>query len=173
MAVWKDEFMNQICILCVDDEPEVLEAIERDLRVFDDIFPVELAASAEEARKICSTIDGREDRLGVIVCDHLMPGETGVELLASLDVIPGAESARKVLLTGQAGHEDTIEAINRAGLDYYISKPWKGEHLQEVVRKLLTQYVLDHSSDPMSYMSVLDAGMIADAIHKKGMASDF
>lgn len=164
--------MNRICILCVDDEPEVLEAIERDLRLFDDMFPVELAASAEEARKLCARIDSREDRVGLIVCDHLMPGETGVELLASLDEVPGAGLARKVLLTGQAGHEDTIEAINQAGLDYYISKPWKGEHLQQVVRNLLTQYVLDHSSDPMSFMSVLDAGMIAEAIHKKGMASD-
>ena len=164
--------MNQICILCVDDEPEVLEAIERDLRLFDDVFPIELAASADEARKLCSKIESREDRVGLVVCDHLMPGETGVELLASLDSVPGAQSARKVLLTGQAGHEDTIEAINRAGLDYYISKPWKGGHLQEVVRKLLTQFVLDHSPDPMSYMSVLDAAMIAEAVHKKGLISD-
>ena len=164
--------MKQICILCVDDEPEVLEAIERDLREFDDVFPIEIAASAQEARKLCSQIGSRGDQVGVIVCDHLMPGETGVAWLASIDHASCAGSARKVLLTGQAGHEDTIDAINQAGLDYYISKPWTGEHLKEVVRKLLTQYVLDHSSEPMAFMSVLDATKIAEAIHKRGMASD-
>lgn len=164
--------MNQICILCVDDEPEVLEAIERDLREFDDVFPVEIAESAQEARNLWDQIDSRGDQLGLIVCDHLMPGETGVELLISMNHSTTAGSARKVLLTGQAGHEETIEAINRAGLDYYISKPWGGEHLQEVVRKLLTEYVLEHSPDPMSFMAVLDAQKIAEAIHKNGMTSD-
>ena len=164
--------MNQICILCVDDEPEVLEAIERDLREFDDVFPVEIAESAQEARKLWEQIDSRGDRLGLIVCDHLMPGETGVELLVSMERSSTAGSARKVLLTGQAGHEDTVEAINLARLDYYISKPWTGEHLQEIVRKLLTEFVLEHCTDPMSYMAVLDARKIAESIHKNGITSD-
>ena len=164
--------MNQICILCVDDEPEVLEAIERDLREFDDVFPIEIAESAGEARKLCSQIHDRGDQVGLVICDHLMPGETGVEMLVSLDQQPGARNTRKVLLTGQAGHDDTIEAINEAGLDYYIAKPWDGAALNDVVRHQLTQYVLDHSPEPMSFMSVLDATMIAKAIHQRGMASD-
>lgn len=164
--------MNQICILCVDDEPEVLEAIERDLRDFDDVFPIESAESAAKARELCSQIDARGDRIGLVICDHLMPGETGVEFLVFLHQESVAKHARKVLLTGQAGHEDTIEAINNAELDYYIAKPWNGAELKNVVRKQLTHYVLDHSPEPMSFMAVLDATLMAEAIHKKGMASD-
>ena len=164
--------MNRIYILCVDDEAEGLEAIERDLRSFDDHFPVETAQSAKEARQWCRELEAQGDRVGLVLTDHLMPEETGVDLLVSLDQIPTAAQARKVLLTGQAGQEDTIQALNQGGLHYYIAKPWSGEALQEVVRDQLTSFVLDATDDPMAYMAILDGAKIAEALHRKGGLSD-
>ena len=43
-------------------------------------------------------------------------------------------AARKVLVTGQADQDDTIRAVNEAGLDHYIAKPWDPAHLQATVR---------------------------------------
>ena len=164
--------MNQICIVCVDDEPEVLEAVERDLSEFDDYFPVESASSASEARQLCEVLHSRGDQVGLLLCDHLMPGETGVELLISLHDLPSAKNARRVLLTGQASHMDTIDAVNQGGLDYYISKPWEGKLLQDVVRDQLTSFVIERCPSPANYMNILDAVKIADYLHRTGGFSD-
>ena len=51
-------------------------------------------------------------------------------------------AARRVLVTGQAGHEDTIRAINEAELDHYVAKPWDPEEFRAVVREQLTDFVL-------------------------------
>ncbi len=164
--------MNQICIVCVDDEPEVLEAVERDLSQFDDHFPLESASSAKEARQLCEALHASGDQVGLLLCDHLMPGETGVELLISLHELPSACHARRVLLTGQASQADTIDALNLGGLDYYIAKPWEGKELQDVVRDQLTTFVIEHSKEPATFMSVLDAVKIAEHLHRTSGFTD-
>jgi response regulator RpfG family c-di-GMP phosphodiesterase len=164
--------MNQICIVCVDDEPEVLEAVERDLSEFDDHFPVESASSAKAARQLFEDLNVNGDHVGLVLCDHLMPEETGVELLVSLSDMPSACHARRVLLTGQASHADTIEALNQGGLDYYMAKPWAGKVLKDVVRDQLTSYVIEHSPTPASYMNILDGVKIAEFLHRSGGFSD-
>ena len=73
-------------------------------------------------------------------------------------------SARTVLVTGQADQDDTIRAVNEAGLDYYIAKPWDPSKLREVVRDQLTEYVLASEVDPLPYLPVLDAVRVMEAI---------
>ncbi len=60
----------------------------------------------------------------VIVSDHVMPGKTGVELLTDVFHDSRFPNTKKILLTGQATHTDTINAIN-AGIDRYFEKPWQ------------------------------------------------
>ena len=164
--------MNRVYILCVDDEPEVLEAIERDLREFEDRFPIETAESAREAREVIARLEADGDRLGAIVCDHLMPEETGVSLLVSLVRDGFAKFTRRILLTGQAGQEDTIEALNRGGLDYYLAKPWSGDEFRAVLRDQLTTYVLDAGLDPLPFLASLDAERLAGSGNLGGGLSD-
>ena len=73
-------------------------------------------------------------------------------------------ATRTVLVTGQADQSDTIRAVNQAGLDYYIGKPWNPEELRTVVRDQLTEYVLETDVDPLPYVSVLDGVRIMEAI---------
>jgi DNA-binding NtrC family response regulator len=164
--------MSKIYILCVDDEPEVLDAVVKDLECFEKIFPVESARSASEARKIVEDILKKNDKIGIFLCDHIMPQENGVELLVEFQKNPKLTASKKVLLTGQAGLEATVKALNEAKLDYYISKPWKKEDIINVVKKQLTEFVIDAEKNYLPYMSILDAGKLSEAMRQKGRVSD-
>lgn len=157
-----------ITILCLEDEPEVREAILRDLGPFRDHFRIEASGDAVDAAAVLGELALEGDELGLILCDHRLPGESGVDFLARIHARDSWRSARKVLLTGQAGHRDTIRAINEGGLNHYLAKPWKPEELVAVVREQLTQYVLETDTDPMPYLAVLDAGPLLERIAERG-----
>lgn len=163
---------KKIYILVVEDEPEVLDAIVRDISDFEDFFPIEMADTAEEARDIVEEIINQDDRIGLILCDHVLPGDNGVELLVELQHKEETNSTRKVLITGQAGLQETVRAVNEADLKHYIAKPWDKEELVGIVKELLTSYVLDHVDDVLPYMKVLDGGRIAEAIRKGRTVTD-
>lgn len=164
--------MNQIYILCIDDEADVLEAVERDLATLEHVFPLEIASSADEARSVLNRVEAEGSELGLVFCDHVMPKETGGEFLSWMESTSRWKRTRKALLTGQAGLEATVSAINNAGLDFYVSKPWTQAGLIEAAKRLLTDYVIDRNLDPLPYMAVLDAARLAEHSYKRGLISD-
>ena len=92
----------------------------------------------------------------VVISDHVMPGQSGVDFLIELNRDPRFDHTVKMLLTGMATHEDTITAINEAQIEYYIEKPWTTEKLNAVVRKMLTRHVLNIGIEYQPYLAVLD-----------------
>lgn len=160
-----------VYIVCLEDEVEVRDAIVKDLEVLESRFPIEAVSTAEEALEVIRSIYENGNEVGLILCDHVLPGIQGVELLIELAQNPETENTKKVLLTGQAGHQDTIRALNEADIDYYISKPWTQEHLLEVCRRELTEYVIDQELNLLSYMSVLNADKISEAL-RSGRLTD-
>lgn len=164
--------MNQIHILCIDDEPEVLEAVERSIAPLEKYFPIDTADSADDAREVIREILDDGDHIGVVLCDHVMPGENGVDLLIELGQKAATAKTRKVLLTGQAGLDATILAVNKAGLDHYVAKPWNSAELVETVRTQLTEFVISTGMDPLPYMQSLDSAKISEAIRKNGLVTD-
>ncbi len=164
--------MKKIYILCIEDEPEVLEAIERDMGVLEDSFPLETAENTTEARQVIAEILEQGDHIGLILCDHVMPGENGVDLLVELNKQEKTRASRKVLVTGQAGLDATIQAVNEAELSHYVAKPWDPEKLIAAAKLLLTEYILETGLDPKPYMEVLDGARLLKAIHEKGLISD-
>lgn len=158
--------MNRITILSLDDEPEVRQAISRDLEPFAGLFRIEVAEDVEDAREVIQSIDDEGDRLGVILCDHRLPGTSGVEFLIQLESEENHKGIRKVLVTGQADQQDTIRAINTGGLDHFIAKPWQTEVLQDIVRKELTEYILEQDIDPLPFLSMLTDPRLLDRIGK-------
>jgi CheY-like chemotaxis protein len=165
---------SSLSIICLEDEPEVLEAILRDLATFEERFRIEPAASAQEAREIIAGLEETDGQLALILCDHVMPGESGIHFLGSLagSESPVLQDTRKILLTGQAGHEDTIEAINEGGIHYYLTKPWDADTLLAAVRKQLTRYIILRNIDPLPYMQLLDAQALAEHMHDKNLFSE-
>ena len=93
-----------------------------------------------------------------------MPGESGVDFLTRLQQKEESQAIRKVLITGQADQQDTIKAINQAGLHHYIGKPWQVEDLHAVVREQLTEYVLQNEDDLLPYMAILDSERLMLAV---------
>ncbi|MPX90476.1 response regulator [Salinivibrio sp. VYel1] len=158
--------MSQYLVLCVDDERDVLDSVIDDLQGFTDHFEVEAAESVAEAREVIADMATEGTKLALILCDHIMPGELGVEFLIELANQPETASTRKVLLTGQAGLEDTVSAVNHASLHYYLAKPWQKETLVSVVTDQLTSYVIAHEANLLPWTSVLNTPRIVEAINR-------
>lgn len=159
--------MTKYLILCVDDEREVLDSVLQDLASFEDHFILEGAESVKEARQVIDDMAEEDVRLALILCDHIMPEQTGINFLIELSQDPVTRDARKILLTGQAGLEDTVEAINHDSLDYYISKPWKGDELRQTITAQLTSFVIENDDDLLSWTTILDSEAILNAMAER------
>ncbi|HZL53548.1 MAG TPA: FAD-dependent oxidoreductase [Terracidiphilus sp.] len=115
--------MNKPVLLIVDDDPQVLAAVRRDLRSrYRENYTVMSASSGDEALNAMRELKSRGDALAIIISDQRMPGMMGSEVLAeSRSIYP---LARRVLLTAYSDIEAAVKAINEAHLDHYLSKPW-------------------------------------------------
>lgn len=137
--------MNKPVLLVVDDDPQVLAAVRRDLRAhYRESYTVMGASSGEEALATIRELKARGDSLAIVISDQRMPGIQGTDLLAeSLDIYP---LARRVLLTAYSDIEAAIKAINVAHLDHYLSKPWDPpeERLFPVIDDLLDQWQAEY-----------------------------
>lgn len=161
--------MNELVVLVVEDEPEVREALVRDLAAITASVRVEAAEDAEDASAVVREVTEAGDVLGLVLADHRLPGRSGVDLLVELEDDPAHRGVtRKVLVTGQADHADTIRAVNEAGLDHYIAKPWDPAQLLAVTRDALTGAVLDAGLDPLPYVADLDGPRLLEAYARRG-----
>jgi thioredoxin reductase (NADPH) len=115
--------LNKPVLLIVDDDPQVLAAVRRDLRSrYRERYTIMSAASGQEALTAERELKSRGDSLAIVISDQRMPGMPGSEVLArSREVYP---LARRVLFTAYSDIEAAVRAINEAHLDHYLSKPW-------------------------------------------------
>jgi thioredoxin reductase (NADPH) len=133
--------MTKPILLTVDDDPEVLSAIERDLRErYRNDYMVLKARSGEEALKAAVEVQERGRTIALFLVDQRMPGMTGTELLVELRKL--FPDARKVLLTAYADTSAAIDSINEIGLDHYLLKPWDPpeQRLYPVLDDLLAEW---------------------------------
>lgn len=131
--------MEKGFIICVDDEPTVVSTLKEQLMVyFGETHEVEIATSGEEAWEIIQEIIKNGGSIEVIITDQVMPGLKGDELLEKVNQI--LPDTIKILLTGQAGLQDTIDAINKGGLNYFVEKPWDIEDLHKQIERLIRKY---------------------------------
>jgi thioredoxin reductase (NADPH) len=132
-------------ILVVDDEPEVLRAVQRDLRRrYAEDYRIVGAGGGEEAISIVDELAMRGTPLALIVADQRMPKVTGVDVLRAS--IPRFPEAKRTLLTAYADTDAAISAINDVNLDYYIMKPWDPpeERLYPILDDLLEDWRADY-----------------------------
>ncbi len=137
--------MNKPVLLIVDDDPQVLAAVRRDLRSrYREHYAIMSASSGQEALAAARELKSRGDSLAMLISDQRMPGMLGSELLTqSREIYP---LARRVLLTAYSDIEAAVKAINEAHLDYYLSKPWDPpeERLFPVVDDLLDAWQAEY-----------------------------
>ncbi|MGB7444977.1 MAG: response regulator [Coleofasciculaceae cyanobacterium] len=134
--------MSGQAILCVDDEPVVLESIKEQLkRSFGKNYYIEVAESGEDALEIFEELQAEGVEVSLIISDQIMPGMKGDELLSYIHT--HYPKTVKVLLTGQASAEAVGNAVNTANLYRYIAKPWDEGDLQLTVTEALRSYAQD------------------------------
>ncbi len=158
----------QLTVLVLEDEPPVREALARDLAGFAATIRIEVAEDVHDAWAVIDELQADGDRLALVLADHRLPGTSGVDFLVQLLDDERTVAARKVLVTGQADQQDTIRAVNDAGLDHYIAKPWNPAELTEVVREQLTDHVLEHRLDPLPHLAALDAVRVMPLLRDRG-----
>ena len=133
--------MIKPAILAVDDDREVLSAVERDLRRrYRDRYRVISAASGADALETTRQLKARNVPVALFLVDQRMPEMTGTELLVQVKKL--YPDATTVLLTAYADIEAAIAAINEVGLNHYLMKPWDPpeERLYPVVDDLLATW---------------------------------
>ncbi len=136
--------MAKPVILAVDDDPQVLRAVERDLRrKYAREYRVLRAGSGEAALDALDKLKLRGDPVALFLVDQRMPRMTGVEFLEkAVEMFP---EAKRDLLTAYADTDAAIRAINEVGLDYYLQKPWDPpeDHLYPILDDQLDDWQAD------------------------------
>lgn len=133
--------MAKPVILTVDDDPDVLQAVSRDLRhQYGDRFRVVRADSGRSALDVLQQLKLRNEFVALFLVDQRMPLMSGVEFLEqALELYP---DAKRALLTAYADTDAAIRAINTTRIDYYLLKPWDPpeERLYPVLDDLLDDW---------------------------------
>ncbi len=133
--------MAKPIILTVDDEPQVLNAIERDLRQhYRGEYRIVKAGSGAEALDAVRRLMQRSETIALFLTDQRMPDMSGTEFLEQARQF--YPDARKVLLTAYADTQAAIVSINTIGLDHYLMKPWDPpeQNLYPVLDDLLSDW---------------------------------
>ena len=148
--------MTKGTILAVDDEPDILIALED---LFEDEYRVVTTTKPAEALAILAA----DPDIAVVISDQRMPGMTGDVLLAEARAF---HEAQAILLTGYADITAVIAALNRGGITGYVTKPWDAVLLRSTVRNAFERHglgrelateralllgLLDHSADAISF----------------------
>ncbi|MEG3840117.1 response regulator [Microcoleus sp. herbarium14] len=129
--------MNKPVILCVDDEPDILNTLKMQLKnEFKDDYFYELAESGAEALDLLEDFE-EADQVIVVVSDWLMPGIKGDELL--IKVHQKYPKIITVMLTGQADAAAVERAVKEADLYCCLYKPWKSKDLIETIKSGLAK----------------------------------
>src|SRR6201994_358629 len=140
--------MTTPIIFAIDDDPQVLRAITRDLRTqFRQNYRILSTTIVKEALDSLLDLKNKGETVAAFVSDQRMPEMEGVEFLQKArEYFP---DAKRVLLTAYSDTEAAIKAINSVQLDYYLTKPWNPpeEKLYPVVNDLLDDWKGDYIPD--------------------------
>src|SRR5579872_7461503 len=133
--------MPKPVIWTVDDDADVLRAVERDLRrQYGDRYKVISADSGASALEAVKQLNLRNEPVALFLVDQRMPRMSGVEFLEkAIELYP---DAKRALLTAYADTDAAIRAINSVQIDHYLMKPWDPpeERLYGVVDDLLDDW---------------------------------
>ena len=137
--------MAKPVLLSVDDDTDVLRAIERDLRSqYGSEYRVIGSDSPEKALDILKQLKVRNDSVALMLADQRMPRMNGVEFLQEgMQIFP---EAKRALLTAYADTSAAISAINEANINYFFMKPWDppADHLYPQLDDLLDDWMASY-----------------------------
>ncbi len=127
-------------LLCVDDEPNILRALRRLFRGCD--YKIHLAESGAEGLEIL-----KNNPIDLIISDMRMPHMNGAEFLAKASELK--PDTFRILLTGYADVQATIDAVNKGKIYKYLHKPWDDEGLKKTVEEALQLVFIKRERDDL------------------------
>ena len=137
--------MTKPTLLTVDDDPNVLKAIERDLRArYGEKYRVLRANSGDAGLELLRELKTRNDAVALLLADQRMPHMDGIGFLnEARKVYP---DAKRALLTAYADTSAAINAINEVSVHYFFLKPWDppSQHLYPVIDDLLEDWTASY-----------------------------
>ena len=120
-------------ILCVDDEPNILEAFKRGLR---GKFELDITTSGDKALELVTS----GQNFGVVVSDMRMPGLDGIAFLQKIKEV--SPLTVRIMLTGNADQATAVKAINEGCIFRFLSKPCSSEDMEKILNAAVSQYRL-------------------------------
>ncbi|WP_297334485.1 FAD-dependent oxidoreductase [Flavobacterium sp.] len=136
--------MKKPIIFCIDDDPQVLASVSRDVKQkYRDNYKVLSTTYAKEALEMLLPLKNKDEAIALFLVDQRMPEMEGVVFLnEAMKLFP---DAKKVLLTAYSDTAAAIRAINEVRLDYYLTKPWNPpeEKLYPVLDELLEEWLVN------------------------------
>ena len=126
-------------ILCVDDEEDIVDSL---YDTFMDDYKVITALNGKDALKKFD-----EEDIFLVISDQRMPEMSGSELLSEIN--KKEKNCKKILLTGYADINATVDAINKGSVDKYLSKPWDDDEILSTVKHLESLYKMDLFAEKM------------------------
>ena len=134
--------MNKPVIICIDDEPSVLESLKIELkRALGTECLIETAEGGEDALDLIQDLISQECDVALVLSDYIMPDIKGDEVLKQIHRM--SPNTLTIMLTGQANVEAVSNAIKYARLYRYIAKPWQPEDLKLTVVEAVHSYLQD------------------------------
>jgi response regulator RpfG family c-di-GMP phosphodiesterase len=120
--------MPKYTILCVDDEPSILNSLRRVL--YQTQYRVLLCTTAQEALSVLA-----QEKVDLIISDYRMPAMTGAELLKK--VKERYPKTVRTILSGYSEPQVILEAIQMGDISHYITKPWEEQELLQIIKSAL------------------------------------
>lgn len=127
-AIYESEDLSPDVILLIDDDPDVLIALRKELRKLN--LTILTSLNAREGVSLA-----KHHKPGVVICDIRMPELSGIEVLEFIHKI-SPDSAR-VVLTGFCELDTVISSVNRAHVNRFLCKPLDSEILQLTISELV------------------------------------
>ncbi len=134
--------MKKPVIVCIDDEPDVLESLKIELKkAIGDQCIIETAEGGKDALELLADLRAEEHEIALVLSDYIMPDIKGDELLKQIH--EQSPDTLTIMLTGQADLQALSNSIKYAKLYRYIQKPWQDEDLQITVVEAVHSYLQD------------------------------
>lgn len=132
--------MNKVAVICVDDEPTILDSLKIELKkVLDNSYLIETCEDGEEALQLVDELLEDSYEIALVISDYIMPNIKGDELLRRVHTV--SSKTLKIMLTGQATMEAMRNVIQYANLYRYIPKPWDSADFQLTVKEAIHSYL--------------------------------
>ena len=159
--------MKKGFIICVDDQPEIVGSLLAQLEhAVGDACEIEVAESAEEALTVLNELEEQGEQVDIVITDEIMPGMQGSHFLEI--VHKKNPNIMTVILTGHAGFDDVVYAVNHAGLERCIKKPWDYEDLKQTVLLLIQKAKIKRLNERLSQELVAEKNKAEAIVHSIG-----